>query len=102
VLIEFPIFWIVVLNVGGWLVIQLGLAWAFLKLPANWFNTGDVRAWKRGGRFYETVFLIKRWPGLNLIIFAVSSVRPGAANCVTGSPSRALRCSSFGILGGAT
>ena len=46
-LIELPIFWIVVLNAGGWLVIQLGLAWAFLKLPVEWFNPGAVQTWER-------------------------------------------------------
>ena len=60
-LIELPIFWIVALNVGGWLIIQLGLAWAFLKLPTEWFNPGEVQTWERDGHFYETVLLIKRW-----------------------------------------
>jgi len=61
VLIELPIGWIVALNVGGWLAIQMGLAWAFTKLPVRWFNPGPAFAWERGGRFYERVFRIKDW-----------------------------------------
>jgi glycosyl-4,4'-diaponeurosporenoate acyltransferase len=61
VLIELPITWIIVLNVGGWLAIQLGLAWAFTRMPAEWFNPGKPFAWERGGRFYEVAFHIKGW-----------------------------------------
>ncbi len=59
--IELPILWIIVLNVAGWLVIQLGLAWAFTRIPVSWFNPGGARAWERSGRFYERVFGIKSW-----------------------------------------
>ena len=59
--IELSIAWIIVLNVAGWLVIQLGLAWLFTQMPVTWFNPGGARAWERGGRFYESVFAIKRW-----------------------------------------
>ena len=58
--IELPIVWIIVLNVAGWLVIQLGLAWLFTKMPVTWFNPGGSRAWERSGHFYERVFGIKR------------------------------------------
>jgi glycosyl-4,4'-diaponeurosporenoate acyltransferase len=61
VLIELPIVWVVVLNVAGWLVIQLGLAWGFTRMPAAWFQPGPAGAWEERGRFYERVFLIKRW-----------------------------------------
>jgi glycosyl-4,4'-diaponeurosporenoate acyltransferase len=61
VLIELPIAWIIVLNVGGWLAIQMGFAWAFTKMPVDWFNPGKAFGWERAGRFYETVFLIKMW-----------------------------------------
>jgi glycosyl-4,4'-diaponeurosporenoate acyltransferase len=61
VLIELPIFWIIVLNVAGWPAIQLGLAWAFTRMPAASFNPGEACAWERGGRFYEDWFAIKLW-----------------------------------------
>ena len=51
-LIELPIGWIIVLNVGGWLVIQLGLAWAFTQMPVEWFKPGHHGTWERSERFY--------------------------------------------------
>ncbi len=62
-LIELPIVWIVVLNIAGWLVIQLGLAWLFLQMPENWFQPRGVWAWERRGHFYETFFLVRYWKG---------------------------------------
>lgn len=62
--IELPIAWIVVLNVTGWPVIQIGLAWAFIRMPADWFSPGGTWSWERRGRFYERVFAIKRWKNL--------------------------------------
>jgi glycosyl-4,4'-diaponeurosporenoate acyltransferase len=61
VLIELPTVWVVVLNIAGWPAIQFTLAWSFTRMPVNWFNPGDARAWEKGGRFYEHVFGIKRW-----------------------------------------
>lgn len=60
-LIELPIAWIIVLNVLGWLAIQMGFAWAFTKMPATWFNPGRAFGWERSGRIYEQVFCIKAW-----------------------------------------
>ena len=60
-LIELPVFWVIVLNVAGWPVIQIGLAWIFTRLPAAWFHPGPVQAWEQGGRFYERDLAIKRW-----------------------------------------
>lgn len=59
--IDLPVCWIVVLNVAGWPVIQLGLAWLFTRLPESWFKPPRGLAWERGGRFYERVFAIKCW-----------------------------------------
>jgi glycosyl-4,4'-diaponeurosporenoate acyltransferase len=61
VLIELSITWIVLLNVAGWLAIQMGLAWGFTKMPVGWFKPPDSFSWERGGRFYEAVFRIKSW-----------------------------------------
>jgi glycosyl-4,4'-diaponeurosporenoate acyltransferase len=60
-LIELPMAWIVTLNVGGWILIQLGLAWLFTRLPVEWFNPGPARDWEQQGRFYERVLAIKAW-----------------------------------------
>ncbi len=59
--IELPIIWVVVLNVAGWLLIQLGLAWAFTRMSVEWFVSPSVHAWEQRGRIYERVFAIKRW-----------------------------------------
>ena len=60
-LIELPILWVLVLNVAGWPVLQLGLAWAFTRTPVSRFHPPRSFAWERGGRFYERLFGIKRW-----------------------------------------
>lgn len=36
--IELPVVWIVVLNCAGWPLVQLGLAWAFTRMPEAWFR----------------------------------------------------------------
>jgi glycosyl-4,4'-diaponeurosporenoate acyltransferase len=61
VLIELPAAWVVVLNVGGWLVLQLALAWTFTRMPVTWFHPVPPGAWERGGRFYERFVAIRRW-----------------------------------------
>ena len=60
-LIKLPDIWVIILNIGGWLVLQLGLAWAFTRMPAKWFNPGHAWRWERNGRFYEAACHIKRW-----------------------------------------
>jgi len=64
VLIKLPIFWIVTLNILGWLVIQLGLAWGFLRMPAAWFDHVRPRPNCRGKFFYEQILRIRLWKGL--------------------------------------
>ena len=59
--IEIPIAWVIALNIAGWPVIQLGLAWAFTRMPVTWFKPGVAHAWERRGRFYERILGIKRW-----------------------------------------
>jgi len=62
--IELPAAWVVVLNVGGWLVLQLTLAWAFTRMPVEWFQPAPPRAWENDGRFYERFVAIRRWKDL--------------------------------------
>lgn len=60
-LIELPVGWTILLNVLGWMGLQMGLAWGFTRLPARWFHPGPVFRWERGGRLYENAFRIKAW-----------------------------------------
>ena len=62
--IELPVVWIIFLNVAGWFVIQLGMAWMFTRMPVKWFNPGPAVAWEKNGRFYERVLAIKLWKEL--------------------------------------
>ena len=59
--IELPTTWVVALNVAGWPVIQVSLAWMFTQCPSAWFRPPRSWKWERGGRAYERVFAIKRW-----------------------------------------
>lgn len=67
-LIELPIFAIVLLNVAAWLVIQLGFAWSLTQIPAKYFNPRGRFArlwrWEFSGRVYERCFAVKRWKDL--------------------------------------
>jgi glycosyl-4,4'-diaponeurosporenoate acyltransferase len=49
------------LNIFGWPVIQLVLAWLFTRMPASWFSPGGVPTRGRTEYFYEHVLGIKRW-----------------------------------------
>ena len=60
-LIKLPIFWVVTLNIAGWLVIQIGLAWLFLRLPVRWFERQPSTPPGRGDFFYEHILFIKSW-----------------------------------------
>ena len=64
-LIELPIAWVVALNVTGWLMIQLGLAWSFTQFPAEWFDYQNIfarpKSWEQSGSFYERAFAVKLW-----------------------------------------
>lgn len=60
-LIELSIVWIIALNVVGWAGIQMGLAWAFTKMPVSWFNPGRAFGFESNGRFYERAFCVKKW-----------------------------------------
>lgn len=62
--IELSPVWIVILNAGGWLAVQLGLAWVFLRMPARWFQTNALFDWEKSGRFYERGCGIKHWKKL--------------------------------------
>jgi glycosyl-4,4'-diaponeurosporenoate acyltransferase len=62
--IELPAGWVIALNVTVWPVIQLGLAWAFTRLPLHWFEAGPASRWEAGGRIYAKWLRIKAWKDL--------------------------------------
>lgn len=59
--INFPVYEVALLNVGGWLAIQLGLAWLFLRLPARWFDWPNQAPAAGSRRLYERVLRVKSW-----------------------------------------
>lgn len=59
--IELPTFWIIVLNAGGWPLIQLGLAWAFTRMPAHWFNPPAARFASFEKLLHERLFRTRAW-----------------------------------------
>jgi glycosyl-4,4'-diaponeurosporenoate acyltransferase len=58
--IELPPAWIALLNAGGCLIIQLGLAWAFTLMPARWFDA-PLQPATGNRRWYEHRLGIRRW-----------------------------------------
>jgi glycosyl-4,4'-diaponeurosporenoate acyltransferase len=56
--IELPVSWIVILNVALWPLIQIALAWGFIRMPAEWFRPPEPA---EGTAFYEKWLGIKRW-----------------------------------------
>ncbi len=59
--IELPLPWVVTLNVLGWPVIQLTLAWAWTRIPANCLRPSAALAFEAGGHFYQRAFRIRSW-----------------------------------------
>lgn len=59
--IELPIGGMIALNVLGWPLIQMGLAWHFTRLPLSRFQARPVWRWEADGRAYETWLRIKGW-----------------------------------------
>ena len=64
-LITLPVPVIIILDILGWFVIQMGMAYFFTRLPEHYINPGNFlfrsRKWERAGAFYNHTFNIKRW-----------------------------------------
>jgi glycosyl-4,4'-diaponeurosporenoate acyltransferase len=60
-LIDLPFSVVMTLNVIGWPIIQLSLAWICTYLPLSWFTPPSSCTWEKQGRVYEKIFAIKRW-----------------------------------------
>lgn len=61
--LELPVGWVVILNIGLWPVIQLGLAWGFTRLPVGWFRTPRSPRFETARR-YEKFLGIRAWKDL--------------------------------------
>lgn len=59
--IELPLGWTITLNVALWPLIQLLLAWGFLRLPDAWLKP-PIRGWSfETPAFYEHWLGVKHW-----------------------------------------
>jgi glycosyl-4,4'-diaponeurosporenoate acyltransferase len=59
--IELPMSWTIFLNVVLWPVIQLALAWLFIRMPASWFKAPTPF---ESARFHERYLGVKHWKDL--------------------------------------
>jgi len=52
-------------NIAAWLMLHLGIAWAGMQVPFQWFSPRQrlfrARGWEAAGRAYERYFGIRRW-----------------------------------------
>ena len=66
--VDVPIFWLVLLNLTVWPVVHLLAAWFGTQLSGNLFQPESwwyrQRSWEHDGRLYEAVFAVRRWKGL--------------------------------------
>ena len=53
--------WIIATNILVWVVLQLGAAWAFTRMPGDWFDRDWTSTNSTGVRIYEQIFRIKVW-----------------------------------------
>jgi glycosyl-4,4'-diaponeurosporenoate acyltransferase len=83
VLIELPTFAVLALNIAGWPVIHLSVAWAFTRLPNRMFEGGGKLLKPRAAeaKFYTNALRIRAW----------KSLLPDAAPWLNGVPKRNLK-----------
>ena len=63
-LFKITTFWVMALNIIGWPVIHLLLAWIFLRLPSHLFQNRGVPTFRFEVALYERLLFIKRWKHL--------------------------------------
>ncbi|MEK3884643.1 glycosyl-4,4'-diaponeurosporenoate acyltransferase [Paenibacillus sp. PL2-23] len=59
-MLQLPAYGVWLANIGGWLVIQLGLSYLFARMPAHWFQRPDVVSPSEVA-FYERTLRIRLW-----------------------------------------
>lgn len=61
-------FWLIFINVSGWIVIHLGISFLCSKIPVTNFNIKNwiyrIRKIENSGLFYVNYFRIKKWKDL--------------------------------------
>ena len=62
--LELPVPWIITLNVLGWPLVQLAMAWVWTRVPHGWLCAPDACLFEADGRFYQEAFRIKSWKDL--------------------------------------
>ena len=62
--IELPVICVVILNVTLWPLIQIALAWGFIRMPAAWFDAPDCGFQFETRGFYQRWFGVKHWKDL--------------------------------------
>ena len=64
-LIDLTIPWIVILDILGWLIIHMGVAYLMTQLPDSIFEPErwlfKRREWEGDGYIYQNLFRVKRW-----------------------------------------
>ena len=66
--LELPVVWIGLLNGLGIPLLQLGISWAFTRMPRHWFDPSSFPfspwgAWESAG-MYERLFGVGKWKQL--------------------------------------
>ncbi len=59
--IELSTPWTVILNIGGWPIIQFGWALVVTHLPVIWFGNPRFFAWESSGTNYRRILAIRTW-----------------------------------------
>jgi glycosyl-4,4'-diaponeurosporenoate acyltransferase len=64
-IIHLPDRWTILLDFVAWAIIQPGIAFLCIQIPASAFNPDGwlfrTRPWERGGAIYQRLFRVKQW-----------------------------------------
>ncbi len=86
-------FWVIFLNIAGWIIIHLGVSWACSHMPLSRFDPDNffyrIKKIEGGGKIYERFFKIKKWKKL---------IPDGAALFKGGFPKKKLESNKLDYL----